>query len=162
MNITNRQRHKLFFTVCAEEDETVLAPLADCCCSTLWPRVHSQQRCHHVVSVPLIRINGVDTRSVISSRRSCTWCLRCELIPPTDAASLQIFLLRLSACSAPDISFYFSLSAVCNVMCLWVHVNQLWFCTRFRNVYSSLKQNCLQVENVSRRRGADNLSSGSL
>lgn len=41
--------------------------------------------------------------------------------------------------------------------CLRVHVNQLWFFPPLCNVFSLVKQNCLKVGNVLRRRGADNL-----
>lgn len=99
------------------------------------------------------------TRDVyIFSRRSCTWCLRREQIPPhrrrksPDIPPQLVSLL----CTRHFLSF-FSLWCL-RRWCLRVHVNQLWFFSPLCNVYSLLKQNCLKVGNVLRRRGADNLS----
>lgn len=113
------------------------------------------------LSMPLIRINDVDARCVhfFPEEAALDACAVNKSHPPTPPVS------RYSS-STCQLALYQTLPFIFSLWCLrhWclrVHVNQLWIFSPLCNVYSLVKQNCLKVGNVLRRRGADNLSKDS-
>lgn len=111
------------------------------------------------LSMPLIRINDVDARCVHFFRKklhlmTALWTnpTRRRLQSPDIHPQLVSLL-----CTRHCLSFFFSLvfaTLVPTSSCEPALISPPPLC----NVYSLVKQNCLKVGNVLRRRGADNLS----